>query len=176
MNEKKLEELLLQALEQELGGLAVYATAVTCALREDLKAEWTFQRAQTQEHVRILEALCALARIDKTRRSPGRDVVRHNADALVKAMTIARSMNEPESTQLVACECIVLAETKDLANWYLLGKCTDHVDGAFGEALRDACDVVEDEEARRMHHATGWYRSLWGMSLGLNVFLPAGRS
>ena len=37
MNRKQLEELLYQALETEIGGVQVYATAIKCAENEDLR-------------------------------------------------------------------------------------------------------------------------------------------
>ncbi|WP_374602994.1 hypothetical protein [Arenimonas sp.] len=36
----QLEELLLQALETELGGIQVYTTAIGCAVNDDLRKEW----------------------------------------------------------------------------------------------------------------------------------------
>ena len=40
MNSEQLNELLLQALEHEMGGVKVYETALKCVLNEDLQEEW----------------------------------------------------------------------------------------------------------------------------------------
>lgn len=54
MEDKKLEELLCQALETELGGVQVYTTALRCVVNEDLKEEWEKYLEQTQRHVEIV--------------------------------------------------------------------------------------------------------------------------
>jgi hypothetical protein len=40
MDIKQVEELILQSLEHEMGGVKIYTVAVTCALNADLKKEW----------------------------------------------------------------------------------------------------------------------------------------
>jgi hypothetical protein len=51
VNKKQVEELVLQSLEHEKGGVEVYATAVQCAVRPDLKKEWTKYAEETRRHV-----------------------------------------------------------------------------------------------------------------------------
>ena len=60
----QLEELVLQSLEHELGGVEVYTTAVECAVNADLKEEWTKYLAQTKEHTRKVQKLCEGLGID----------------------------------------------------------------------------------------------------------------
>jgi hypothetical protein len=172
MNEKQLHELLLQSLEHEVGGVEIYTTAVRCALREDLKGEWTKYLEQTKRHVERLEEVCRAFGLDPAKETPGRAVVRHNGAALVAAMKMALVAGDPIGAQLVACECVVLAETKDHADWTLLEKCADVLEGAAGDALRAACEEVEDEEDEHLYHSRGWCRELWVESLGLTAVLP----
>ena len=40
MNTKQVQELLLQSLEHERGGVKIYKAAVDCAQRPDLRSEW----------------------------------------------------------------------------------------------------------------------------------------
>ncbi len=40
MKQEQLNELLLQSLEHEKGGVLVYQTALECALNDDLREEW----------------------------------------------------------------------------------------------------------------------------------------
>ena len=40
MKNKQVEELILQSLEHELGGIQVYKTAIRCAQNSDLKSEF----------------------------------------------------------------------------------------------------------------------------------------
>ena len=58
-------------------------------------------------------------------------------------MTMALQAGDPAAAELVACECVVLAETKDHADWELIGKCAEHM-GAKGAALKTAYDEIED--------------------------------
>ena len=44
-----------------------------------------------------------------------------------------------EAAQLVACECVVLAETKDHLDWDLIGECSKKVKGEDAKALKVAC-------------------------------------
>jgi RNA-splicing ligase RtcB len=40
VNQQRLQELLYQALETEMGGVQVYQTALRCAVHEELRTEW----------------------------------------------------------------------------------------------------------------------------------------
>ena len=172
MKESQLAELMLQSLEHEMGGVKVYETAVQCAVNSDLREEWEKYLAQTRTHVEILQAVCAAFGLDPTTKSSGRDVVHTVGTALVTAMKMAKASVAPEAAELVACECVVLAETKDHLDWELLGKCSTKVTGEPGRALRDACKKVEDEEDEHLYHTKGWCRELWIKSLGMKAVLP----
>ena len=169
----QVNELLYQALETEIGGVQVYQAAVACAINQDLKKEWTEYLEQTQEHERILREVFDALGLDQEADSPGRQVVRHIGQSLVMAINMARKSGGPkEAAQLVAAECVVLAETKDHTNWELIGKVGGELGGAEGEALQAAYDEVEDEEDKHLYHTKGWTRELWIQSLGMPAVLP----
>lgn len=172
LDSKQLQELLLQSLEHERGGVKVYETAVKCAVCEDLKKEWSEYLGQTRKHVQILEGVVRKFEIDTEQMSPGREIVRDLGSALVAAMEKARGAGNPAAAQLVACECVVLAETKDHADWELLSKCAEQLKGAQKQALQEACDLVEDQEDEHLYHSKGYCRELWLDSLGLPAVLP----
>jgi len=172
MNEQQMVELLLQSLEHEMGGVQVYENAVQCAVRPDLHEEWEKYLAQTQTHVEILEELCRAFSIDPSTRTPGRDIVRTVGEALVEAMKKAQATGDPEAAQIVASECVVLAETKDHLDWELLGKCAKKLTGERRTALTAACERVEDEEDEHLYHTKGWCRELWIKSLGMRAVFP----
>jgi hypothetical protein len=172
MKIKQVEELILQSLEHELGGVKVYTTALGCVLNEDLKKEWEKYLNETQTHVKVLQDVCKTFGVETGKETPGRLVVRHNGAALVEAMKMAASSGPPEAAQLVACECVVIAETKDHLDWQLIGKCSEYLDGPRGEALKSAYDEIEDQEDEHLYHTKGWCRELWLQSLGLNAVLP----
>lgn len=172
MNRQKFEELVLQSLEHEIGGVAIYTTALDCAANSNLKAEWAEYLAQTKKHVAILESVCGKLGLNPQRDSPGRGVVRHVGKALVEAMKMAQKSGDAAAAEIVACECVVLAETKDHADWQLLGKCAEQLEGQAADALKQAYSEVEDQEDEHLYHTRGWCRELWIQSLGLPAVLP----
>ncbi len=172
MDMQRLEELLLQSLEHELGGVQVYTKALECAQNADLKQEWQEYLTQTQQHVATLEGVCSSLGVDPKRETPGRSVVRHVGAALVQAMDLALQGGDPIAAELVACESVVLAETKDHADWQLLGKCARALTGPGAEQLQRAYSTIEDEEDEHLYHTRGWCRELWIQSLGLPAVLP----
>jgi rubrerythrin len=172
LDNKQLQELLLQSLEHERGGVEVYETALQAAVSEDLREEWAEYLAQTRKHVQILEHVLQKLEIDPEQETPGRQIVRGLGAALIEAMEKAQAAGNPAAAQLVACECVVLAETKDHADWELLGKCAEQLKGGQKQALEEACEIVEEEEDEHLYHSTGWARELWLESLGLEAVLP----
>ncbi|HUR62207.1 MAG TPA: hypothetical protein VM286_07595 [Candidatus Thermoplasmatota archaeon] len=170
-NEAQVDELLLQALETEMGGIQVYTLAIECAQDEDLREEWQKYLEQTREHERILNDVFQERGLDVNQQSPGRDVVRHLGESLVRAMQMAKANGSPEAAELVAAECVVLAETKDHANWELLGEVAKGF-GAEGRYIKEAHDEVEEQEDEHLYHTMGWSRELWLQSLGLPAVLP----
>lgn len=172
MNSSQLKELLLQSLVHERGGILVYQTALECALNEDLRAEWQEYLEQTTNHVAVLTRTCAALGLDPGEMTPGCQVVQHTGKSLVVAMKMALAANDPPAAELVACECVVLAETKDHADWELIGECAKAAQGEIAAALQAAYDEVEDEEDEHLYHTKGWCRELWFKSLGLKSVLP----
>ena len=172
MEKAQVDELVYQALETEMGGVKVYRTAIRCAQNADLKEEWEKYLEQTENHERILRDVCDKLSLDAEKQTPGRQIVRHKGAALVGAMELALRAGDLAAAQLVACECVVDAETKDHQNWELIGKVGKNLKGDEGEALRAAYEQVEDEEDEHLYHTTGWCRELWIESLGLPAQLP----
>jgi hypothetical protein len=99
-------------------------------------------------------------------------IVRHIGESLVNAMEMALDGGKPEAAQLVAAECVVLAETKDHLNWELIGELAKRAKGEKGSALKEAHKEVEEEEDEHLYHTTGWTRELWIEALGMPAVLP----
>lgn len=172
MKTEQRNELLYQALETELGGVQVYTTALKCVVNPDLKKEWTEYLEQTENHVKIVETVFEKLGLDTTTQTPGRSVVKHIGESLVKAMEMAKAAGNPAAAQLVAGECVVLAETKDHLNWELIGEVAKKETGPDGKALKEAYEQVEEQEDEHVYHSTGWTRELWIESLGMPAVLP----
>ena len=172
MNEEQVKNLLYEALETELGGVQVYTNAIQCAQNEELKEEWEEYLEQTERHVQIVRDCMDKLGLNPEEETPGRRIVRHTGQSLVQAMQMARQGGDPEAAQVVAAECVVLAETKDHANWELIGEVGKKAQGEMKKALTEASDEVEDEEDEHLYHTMGWTRELWLQSLGLPAVLP----
>lgn len=172
MKDEQVRELLYQALETELGGVQVYTTAIRCAENDDLKEEWEEYLEQTKNHVTIMEDVLTKLDLDINQETPGRKVVRTIGETLVETMEMALAEGEPGAAQLVACEAVVLAETKDHQNWHLIGEVVKKAKGDVAKVLKEAHSQVEDEEDEHLYHTKGWCRELWIESLGMKAVLP----
>lgn len=172
MNEKQVTELILQSLEHEMGGTMVYETALKCVMNDDLREEWQKYLDETNNHVRILTEACNELGLDPEMPTPGRTIVKKIGLSLVAAMEEALAEGPREAAELVACECVVIAETKDHLDWELLGRCAEKLGGAKGKVLTAAVEEVEEQEDEHLYHSKGWCRELWIQSLGMKAILP----
>jgi rubrerythrin len=172
MKQEQVNELLLQALETELGGVQVYTTAIQCAVNEELKEEWEKYLEETQNHVEIVQETIEAMGLDPEAETPGRKVVRHIGHSLVQAMEMALQAGDPGAAQLVAAECVTHAETKDHLNWELIGEVSKKLKGDDAKALKEAYEEVEEQEDEHLYHTMGWTRELWIESLGMPAVLP----
>jgi len=172
VNEEQLKELLLQSLEQERAGVKLYEAALKCARNEDLKEEWEKYREETERHVQVLQDVFSQLQLDPDEQTPGRRIVHDLGMALVGAVEAALGAGDPGAAQILACECVVLAESKDHLDWELIGEASRKLGGAPGKALKAACAEVEDQEDEHLYHTRGWCRELWLESLGMKSVLP----
>jgi hypothetical protein len=120
---KQLIELLCQALETEMGGIQIYEQAIRAAHTKALRNEWSKYLDETRNHERILLRVFDELGLDPNTETIGRRVVRANGEALVHAIENAASALDGKGAEVVAAECVVLAETKDHMNWELTAKC-----------------------------------------------------
>lgn len=171
-NSKQVEELLYQAIETERGGIKIYTAALKNAVNRDLHKEWEEYLEETRTHERVLTNVFEELGLDTETRSPGREVVAHQGAALVEAIEMARASADPAGAELVAAECVVLAETKDHQNWELIGKVAEHSTGEAKRVLKAAFEAVENDEDHHLYHTKGWCRELWIQSLGFPAVLP----
>ena len=167
-----VKELLLQALETERGGIKIYTAAIEAAVNDDLRKEFQEYLKETKRHEKVLTGVFSELNMDTEEMSPGREVCAHNGASLVAAIELAMKKADPASAELVACECVVLAETKDHTNWELIGKVAEAADGKLAEVLKAAYEEVEDDEDHHLYHSKGWCRELWIQSLGMPAVLP----
>ena len=168
----QLEDLVLQMMETELGGEKIYLAAIATAINGDLKEEWQGYLKETLHHQDVVRGLCATLGLNVDRQSPTRTVVGHIGKSLVQAIEMAQRNALPAAAQIVAAECVVLAETKDHSNWELLGRVAEVATGDIGKALRAAHEDVEQDEDHHLFHTKGWMRELAIQGLGMPAVLP----
>lgn len=172
METKQVKELLLQSLEHERGGIKVYETALKCVQNEELKEEWEKYLEETEVHVQLLQDACLQLQIDTEAQTPVRAVVRDMGQSLVRAMESALAAGDKAAAEIVACECVTLAELKCHSNWELVGEVADKLGGADGKALKEAHAAAMEQEAEHYFHSKGWMRELSMKALGLKAVLP----
>lgn len=172
MNEARMKAFLLEALETEMGGVDIYAMAIKCAQNKDLKKEWSKYHDETEEHVDVLTDICEQMSIDVELETPGRAVVRAIGESLIAAMEMAIEAGDENAAELVACDCVTFAETKDHANWELIGHVAKAAAAADRNLLREAYEKIEEEEDMHLYHTIGWGRELALKALGLPAVLP----
>jgi hypothetical protein len=172
MNREKFQDLMYEALETELGGVKVYETALKCAQNDELKEEWERYLEETKGHVEKLIKAFGGFGLDPQQETPGRQVCRHIAASLVQAMQMALKAGDPAAAQVVACECVVHAETKDHLNWELLGECAEELDADAKSFLCEIIEEVEEQEDEHYYHTKGWTRELWIEGLGMPAVVP----
>jgi len=171
-DQAQVHELLLQALETERGGIQVYTAAIKAAQNADLKKEFKEYLDETTTHEEILTRVFEQLGMDTEEQSPGRMVVAHIGKSLVAAIEMAMKNADPASAELVAAECVVLAETKDHSNWELIGQVAMKAKADYADVLKQAYQAVEKDEDHHLYHTKGWARELWIQSLGFPAVLP----
>lgn len=55
----------------------------------------------------------------------------------------------------MAAECVADAETKDHANWELIGKVAEKSKGPRAKVLKETYEQVEEEEDEHLYHTMG---------------------
>jgi rubrerythrin len=145
-----LRDKLSEFLEVEKGGLKLYEEALRIITDTDISEKFRTFHEQTQKHATILTRVIRALGLDPARISEGAKVARQKAEALLKTMT-SDGLSGP-SAEINAVENIILAETKDHADWELLGKIARQSDDEqVRDVLRPAVGEVEPEEDEHLN-------------------------
>jgi hypothetical protein len=122
--------------------------------------------------VQIVSDILKGMNLDTEVETPGRKIVRHTGNSLVQAMEMALPGPGLAAAQIVAAECVTLAETKDHLNWGLIGEIGKNSNGDAAVMLKRAHDQVEPEEDEHLCHTSGWTLELWIEAVGMPAVLP----
>jgi rubrerythrin len=157
VSKSALMDLLSEFLAVEQGGQQLYEKSLELVFDNEVKTRFREFLKQTMTHQKVLTEI-----INELGGNPNSQS--HTAKiAAQKAEALLRTMGDPgltrDQNQLNAMENIVLAETKDHADWELLGKIvrqtTDH---RLREVLAPAAKTVEQEEDEHLN----WTRKKLG--------------
>jgi rubrerythrin len=157
VSKSALMDLLSEFLAVEEGGQKLYEKALELVFDSEVKTRFREFLKQTMTHQKVLTEI-----ISKLGGNPNSQS--HTAKiATQKAEALLRTMGDPglsrDQNQLNAMENIVLAETKDHADWELLGKIARQTtDNGLREVLAPAAKTVEQEEDEHLN----WTRKKLG--------------
>ncbi|HJU12294.1 MAG TPA: ferritin-like domain-containing protein [Candidatus Binataceae bacterium] len=141
-----LMEKLSEFLAVEKGGVKLYEAAIQQVRNPDVLNRFREFYQQTRRHVEILTRIISSLGGDPMHMSPGAKVAEEKAEALLKTMTLSDGMR-PDEAEINAIENIVIAETKDHADWQLLSHIARRSsDSQLRDILKPAVDEVEPQE------------------------------
>lgn len=116
-----LLDMLSEFLMVEQGGLQLYRTALGRCTNPELKAKYTEFLAETSHHREVLANLIQELGGDPSYVSPTARVAQYKASKLLESAVVIDGLSEAE-IELGDVENVLLAETKDHADWSLLSK------------------------------------------------------
>lgn len=151
-----LMDKLSEFLAVEKGGIKLYEAALRIV--QDKKVRDKFQEflTQTHRHDQILTGVIRELGGDPTYMSTGAELADKKAKALLATMegNNGSSVLSPKDAEINAIENILLAETKDHADWELLGKIVRRTDDSkLSDVLRPAVSEVEAQEDEHLTFA-----------------------
>jgi rubrerythrin len=152
-----LHDLLSEFLAVEMGGQTLYERALEVVSDIEVRAKFREFHKQTVNHQKILTDIIRKLGGNPQLHSAGAKLAADKAKGLLR--TMSRAGLSKDAVQLNAIENIVLAETKDHADWELLGKIVRQTtDSHLREVLGPAVHTVEQEEDEHLN----WTRKKLG--------------
>jgi rubrerythrin len=165
-NRAFLADLLSSFLAHEQCGVHLYRTVAGATANPMLQGRYRQFLGQTEEHVRILEELIGDLGGNPFYVSPSARLVHAMNTGLLQGVVLAAGSGDILHREMAMLEAVVLAETKDHADWSLLATlAADLPDGAEKDVLRRAVERVQPEEDE---HVT-WAKDMWTRMAKLQV-------
>lgn len=147
----ELMDKLSEFLTVERGGVELYEAAIKIVRNREVKDKFREFHKQTMRHEEILTEIIEKLGGKPSYKSVGAKLAEAKAKALLKTMTDGKAKT-PAEAELNAIENIVIAETKDHADWELLGHIAHRSeDSKLSQLLKPAVAEVEDQEDEHLH-------------------------
>ena len=151
-----LRDKLSECLTVERGGLKLYERALQIIADHEVSTKFRQFREQTRNHESILIRVISELGMDPSYMSPTAKLAHKKAESLLNSMASGDGIDylPANAEQINAIENIVLAETKDHANWEMLGKIARQSDDdKTREVLKSAVSEVEPQEDEHLSWA-----------------------
>ncbi len=150
INERTLMEVLSEFLAVEMGGQKLYEKALGLVSDSEVRTKFREFHRQTIKHQKVLTDVIHRLGGNTRAQSPTAKVATEKAQALLRSMD--RNGLSKDQAELNAIENIVLAETKDHADWELIGKIARQAtEDRLREILGAAAAEVEHEEDEHLN-------------------------
>jgi rubrerythrin len=157
INKGTLMDVLSEFLAVEMGGQKLYEKALGLVSDSEVKTKFREFHRQTIKHQKVLTDVIHNLGGNTRAQSAGAKVATEKAQALLRTMD-SNGLSKDQA-ELNAIENIVLAETKDHADWELIGKIARQSnDDRLREILGAAASEVEQEEDEHLN----WTRKKLG--------------
>jgi len=157
INKSTLMDVLSEFLAVEMGGQKLYEKALGLVSDSEVRSKFHEFHRQTIKHQKVLADVINKLGGNTRTQSPGAKVATEKAQALLRSMD-GNGLSKDQA-ELNAIENIVLAETKDHADWELIGKIARQSnDDRLREVLGAAASEVEQEEDEHLN----WTRKKLG--------------
>ena len=148
---EELMDKLSEFLTVEEGGVKLHEAALKHVHDREVKAKFHEFHQQTVRHVEILTNIVEKLGGKPSYKSAGAKIAKEKATALLKTMSETKDMSRDEA-ELNAIENIVIAETKDHADWELLGHISHRSeDSRLSQLLKPAVSEVESQEDEHLN-------------------------
>jgi rubrerythrin len=153
-----MADLLSQFLAHEQAGFHLYRVVAGLTQDEQLRARYEEFGAETESHIRILEDLITQVGGRPGYVSPAARLTEAADGKLVEGIVLLAGSADVMTRELAMLESVVLAETKDHADWSLLAALTEQLpEGDVKQAFAAAVREVEPQEDDHV----GWATSTW---------------
>ena len=170
MDRQVLLDKLSEFLRVEQGGLQLYTVAAARTANRPLKKRYEEFGKETAQHRQVLVQLIERLGGDPSYVSPTARVAQFKGAKLLESSACLAGLSQAE-LEANDLENVLLAETKDHADWSLLAQLVEQVDDpAVKQALQAAVDQVEAQEDE---HLTWARETLNQLSLQLLMTGPA---
>jgi rubrerythrin len=153
-----VSDLLSAFLAHEQCGVHLYRTVAGATANPLLEAKYRDFLGDTERHVDILTRVIGQLGGDPQYVSPSARLVHAMNTHLIQGVVLAAGSADELPREMAMLEAVLLAETKDHADWSLLSSlCEQMSEGPARDALSQAVEEVEAEEDEHV----AWARRTW---------------